>query len=309
MDIRDLAYFEIIAETGHMGQAAERLGRTQPALSKCVQRLESAVGAELFARTGRGIVLTQVGEILLNRARQMRLAMDESLREVREFAAGSAGHVRIGTGATMAESLLPQVCRELIASAPGVTVEILIGMNDFLRSALRAGDLDVIAGVVLTGEEKEFHIELFGLDEVVVVAARGHPLCGRAVSIEELALYRWVLPGRSVAMRQWLDKVFEAHGLLGPQVQIETNSIVMLPRLIAESELLSFTSTRNLSMERIGRQVEPLMLEATTMRRHLGVVRRRDSYLSPAMGRLATLLREHGRSLEGDMFDRASASR
>jgi len=80
---------------------------------------------------------------------------------------------------------------------------------------------------VLAGEEREFTINVFGRDEVVVVAAHGHPLCGRPVTIHDLAPYKWVLPDRSVALRQWLDRVFEANGILGPLVQIETNSIVL----------------------------------------------------------------------------------
>lgn len=54
MDLRDLAYFEVIADLGHMGRAADKLGRTQPALTKCIQRLEELVGADLFEWTGRG---------------------------------------------------------------------------------------------------------------------------------------------------------------------------------------------------------------------------------------------------------------
>ena len=124
---------------------------------------------------------------------------------------------------------------------------------------------------------------------------RGHPLCGRAVTIHELAPYKWVLPDRSVAMRQWLDRVFEANGILGPLVQIEANSIVMLPRLIVETDLLSFTSTRNLTPSRIGGYVEPLRLDTTTMRRHFGIIQRRDVFPSPAVSRVASLLLEQGR--------------
>src|SRR6185437_8541527 len=116
MDLRDLAYFEVIADLGHMGRAGDKLGRTQPALTKCIQRLEEIVGADLFERTGRGIKLTPVGEILLSRARRMRETMEESLREVTDFAAGAAGHVSIGCGATMGEYLLPQICRAIIAA-------------------------------------------------------------------------------------------------------------------------------------------------------------------------------------------------
>ena len=166
---------------------------------------------------------------------------------------------------------------------------------------MRAGGLDLLVSPVLAGEEREFTINVFGRDEVVVVAAHGHPLCGRPVTIHDLAPYKWVLPDRSVALRQWLDRVFEANGILGPLVQIETNSIVLLLRLIVETKLLSFTSTRNLAPDRIGRYVEPLRLDTTTMRRHFGVVQRRYVYPSPAVSRIAALLFEKGRLLvQGD---------
>jgi len=105
-----------------------------------------------------------------------------------------------------------------------------------------------------------------------------------------------VLPARSVAMRQWLDNVFEAHGLPLPVAQIETNSITTLPRLIADTSLLSFTSTRNLHPLRLGSQLDRLMLDSTTMRRPLGFVRRRDGYLSPAAQRVIDLLKSKGRA-------------
>ena len=295
MDLRDLAYFEVIADLGHMGRAADKLGRTQPALTKCIQRLEEMVGADLFERTGRGITLTRVGEILLSRARRMREAMEESLREVTDFAAGAAGHVKIGCGATMGEYLLPQICRAIIADAPGLTIEIQIGMSGVVRTALRDRTLDVAIGPILQSDEQEFRHEAFGIDEVVVVAAKDHPLCGKQLTIQDLVASKWVLPARTVAMRQWIDNVFEAHGLPSPAVQIETNSITTLPKLIADTALLSFTSTRNLHPLRLGSQLDRLLIDTTTMRRPLGFVTRRDGYLSPAAQRVVGLLKSKGR--------------
>jgi len=295
MDLRDLAYFEVIADLGHMGRAADKLGRTQPALTKCIQRLEEMVGADLFERTGRGITLTRVGEILLSRARRMRETMEESLREVTDFAAGAAGHVSIGCGATMGEYLLPQICRAIIADAPGLTIEVQIGMSGVVRTALRDRTLDLAIGPILQSDEQEFRHEAFGIDEVVVVAAKEHPLCGKPLAIQDLAASKWVLPARTVAMRQWIDNVFEAHGLPSPAVQIETNSITTLPKLIADTALLSFTSTRNLHPLRLGSQLDRLMIDTTTMRRPLGFVTRRDGYLSPAAQRVVGLLKSKGR--------------
>ena len=62
LDLRDLRYFEVIAETGNMGRAARALFRTQPALTGCVRRLEGTLGTQLFERVGRGIRLTAAGE-------------------------------------------------------------------------------------------------------------------------------------------------------------------------------------------------------------------------------------------------------
>lgn len=295
MDLRDLTYFEVIADLGHMGRAADKLGRTQPALTKCIQRLEEAVGADLFERTGRGITLTRVGEVLLARARRMREAMEESLREVTDFAAGTAGRVGIGCGATMGEYLLPQICRAIIADAPGLAIEVQIGMSGVVRAALRERILDLAIGPILPSDEQEFAHEAFGMDDVVVVAAKDHPLCGHGLTIEDLVAAKWVLPARTVAMRQWLDKVFEANGLPPPNVQIETNSITTLPKLIADTALLSFTSTRNLHPLRLGSQLDRLMIDTTTMRRPLGFITRRDGYLSPAAQRVVGLLKSRGR--------------
>jgi DNA-binding transcriptional LysR family regulator len=298
MDLRDLAYFEVIAETQNLGRAAERLGRTKPALTKSVRRLEASIGASLFARVGRGIVLTPVGMVLRDRARRIGNTMDEVLREVSEFATGTAGHVRIGTGATTAEYLLPQVFSSLVKSNPSVTLELVIGMNDVLRASLRAGKLDLVAGPVSSNEGSEFTVHVFGNDEVVVAASKNHSLCGRSsLTIEDLIGCKWVLPATSVATRQWLDRAFTSRGLPGPLVQLETNSLHLLPRLIAQTDLLSFIPRRNLEPGRARAPLKELPIEATTMHRHFGVMYRADSYLPPAALRLIAGMQESARQI------------
>ena len=297
MDLRDLGFFEVIAEVGHLGRASDRLGRTQPALTKCIQRLEDEVGAQLFARGPRGVSLTPVGEVLLARAKRLRTTMEASMREVGDFASGAAGHVRLGIGATLAEYLLPQVARRLMQESPGVTLEVTIAMSTPLRRALKHEEIDLAVGPIQDTDESEFEVGMIGHDEVVVVAEHGHPLVGRPVALPELAPFGWVLPARGIAMRDFLDQVFSARGLQAPAVQIEANSIVMLPRLIAETSLLTYTSTRNLAEGRLGGTVSRLDLDDTTMRRKLGTIRPRDAYVSPATLRLERLLEQAASSM------------
>jgi DNA-binding transcriptional LysR family regulator len=217
--------------------------------------------------------------------------MDEVLREVGNFAHGAVGNVRIGTGATTAEYLLPEVCSAVLAQTPGVTFEIVIGMNDVLRQSLRAGNLDVVVGPLSAGDEEEWVVHDLGEDVVVVAAAREHELIGHPVDVRDLRAYRWVLPAASVATRQWLDRAFEAQGLPGPEVQIQTNVISLLPRLIAKTDLLSFISRRNLGPGRAGEPLAEIPVAATTMPRRLGLVHRKDGYLPPAALQFISVIR------------------
>src|SRR5581483_1974594 len=224
IDLRDLRYFETIAELEHVGRAAERLHLTQPALTRCVRRLEEAFGTTLFQRVGRGIRLTAAGEKLLARARRLHVAADETAREMLDFARGESGQVQLGIVPTAAQYVLPPVCKALLRDTPNVSLKITIGQNDVLTPLIKSGDLDVMISFGSTADEELEAHPIFE-DVMVVAAARSHPILrGQSrLRMSDLLQHRWVLPPRSVESRQWLDSAFDAHGLGRPVVQIETN--------------------------------------------------------------------------------------
>lgn len=302
MELRDLAYFQTIAEIGHMGRAAVKLGRTQPALTKSVRRLEADIGADLFERSGRGLRLTAVGEALLARTRQLRNTVDMTVRAVRDVARGDIGHVRLGSAATPAEYLLPSLVGRLLEEAPKVTIELTIGINDVLRGLLSTGRLDLVIGPLPENNSVFMSLPVME-DKVVVVARKGHPLAGRSASLKDMAAHCWVLPGPSAAMRLWLERVFTTHGFEPPKVQIETNTMIVLPKIIGQTDLLSFLSVRNLKHGDAGQSLQEIPLETTTMLRHLGVLYRNDAYMSPAALRLIELIKHHAKALRFDDVD------
>ncbi len=292
-DLRDLRYFETIADVGHVGRAAQKVFRTQPALTGSVRRLEGIVGTALFQRAGRGIRLTTAGEALYARAKSLRIATEDAVREVRDLGKGLAGNVRVGAVPTVARFLLPRACRELLRMAPGVTLKTLIGHNDLILAALKAGDLDTAVSFSTRADDDLFSHEIFE-DEVVVVASRTHPVFRGRMRMKDLLDYPWVLAGAGVATRQWLDDAFQAKGLPAPSVQIETNLILLLPPLIEQNKMLSFISRRHLKR---GTALKEVPLKETTMRRTFALTYRRYSYLSPAAARFVELLRTRGRQL------------
>ena len=300
MDLRDLRYFETIAELEHLGRAAEKLHRSPPALTKCIRRLEDALGTALFEREGRGIRLTAAGQALRRRARVLDVAMDDTLREIGAVTRGASGHLRIGVAPTIAQYLLPGACRSFLAAGNDVTIETLIGMSSFLRKALDDGEIDM-AITVRRRNDDEFIEHAIVDDHVVVVAGSGHEIFRRPATIADLARYRWVLPLATYddEIRHFIDASFHRHGLPPPKVQIETNSVTLLPNLIAATGLLSFVSRRNLGRGTVGAPLREVRVKGLALRREFALLHRKDSYLSPVAVRFIELLRSKGQSLFG----------
>src|SRR4029453_14298530 len=171
LDLRALRYFEAIARLGHLGRAAEQLHLTQPALTRCVRRLEDMFGTELFRRAGRGIQLTSAGEALLARARRLHVAADETAREMVDFARGDSGHVKLGIVPTAAQLLLPSVCRALLSETADVSIKTVVGQDDVLTESLKSGDLDLM---VCFGGPTDDALDAYVIaEDVMVVAASG----------------------------------------------------------------------------------------------------------------------------------------
>ena len=291
MDLRDLAYFEVIAELGHLGRAAQKLNRSQPALTKSIQRLEESLGARLFERDGRRIKLTAVGELLKVRGKQLQQSVAETQREIRDVANGVMGNIRLGCAASMADHLLPHLTATLLSRAPQITLNLVIGQDDLLRESLFSGRLDMVICPQYEADPLlEFHA-LFD-DEAVVVASRNHPLFSAGYELRDLCQYRWVLPATAVPARRWIDNAFQSRDLPLPQVQIETTSISLLPRLIGETNLLSFLARETLEDVKGVTHLREIKLKETTMKRTIVIFVRTGAYLSPAAQVLLNVLKD-----------------
>jgi DNA-binding transcriptional LysR family regulator len=137
-----LRVFLFIAEEGSFTRAAERVGRTQSAVSMQVQRLETLLGQKLLLRSRGGSVdLTPHGRLLLGRAAEM-VALNDSIWGA--FRAPLvAGSVRLGTPDDYAWRYLPPVLARFADTHPAVQVEVVCAQSDELVERLKAGDLDL----------------------------------------------------------------------------------------------------------------------------------------------------------------------
>jgi DNA-binding transcriptional LysR family regulator len=288
MDLRDLRYFETIAELQHVGRASARLHRTQPALTSCVRRLEEDCGAALFEKSGRGIRLTAAGKVLLRWARRMRVDVEDAKRELSSIGKGLAGHVRIGIVPTAAQFILPSVARQLLQEAPEVTLATVIGLVDTLGPQLRAGELDLMVGTEGPAEAG-YVSKVLTEDAIVVAASANHELFQGKPTLKDLTRYRWALQPPGAPTRDWLDHTFDRKQLPRPSVQVETTMLLMLPPLIAQTGLLSFISRHHLTARAGKTTLKEVPIKEAVMRRRLVVTYRDTGYLSPVAARLIDL--------------------
>lgn len=142
LDLTLLRSFLAVAETRTFDAAAALVGRTQPAVSQQMRRLEAELGQALFRRIGRGSELTAAGVRLVSHARRLLAVHDETLAVLTHGGAAS-GLVRIGAPPDIAETALPELLRRFVQAHPDVRIEARVGRSPALLDALREGAIDI----------------------------------------------------------------------------------------------------------------------------------------------------------------------
>ena len=293
MDLRDIEYFAVIAEHGHLGRAAEALGLGQPALSISLRRLERAAEAKLVKRTPKGVELTAVGSALLSHVRRLQLARSDLAREVADLAHGRAGHVRLGASSANEHTLLPEACSALLMESPKVTLSASILDNEALLPALRRGDVDLAIAHIQGQLHNDLAQEPIGQDEFVVYCSVRHRLARRrTVSLADLAGERWASTPAS-ATTSWLSlrRSFEERGLAPPLLTLVSESVPLRHRTVALSNLVGIASRRGVQANAPHYGLAILRVTDLDWLRPIAVVYRKDAYLSPAAKRFIEILK------------------
>lgn len=141
IDLALLRTFVAIVETGGLTSAGRLVGRTQPAISHQMKRLEEAVGRPLFAPDKRKLTLTSDGEMLLDHAREMLRLNDDIISSLASPAI--EGHVTLGTPDLYAAYLLPSILGRFSKAYPSIEIELRCQRSISLISALKTEEIDL----------------------------------------------------------------------------------------------------------------------------------------------------------------------
>jgi len=166
LDLLLLKSFVAVVDTRSLTAAAKRIGRTQSAVSQQIQKLEYAIGKELFGRDRRRLVLTQNGELLLQYARAILRLNDEA--KARLSTPEIKGQVRFGTPDLYAAYLLPSVLANFARAYPRVDIELRCALSVSLHAALAQDELDL---ALVTGRPSDKGGQFVRREQLVWVAA------------------------------------------------------------------------------------------------------------------------------------------
>ncbi|NUP83099.1 MAG: LysR family transcriptional regulator [Nonomuraea sp.] len=219
MTLAQLRALIAVAEHGGFTAAAEHIGMSQPAVSRAVTSLERELGAPLFVRHRDGVALTEAGRRALARARETLRSFDLIRADVAAAAGQISGMLRLASLPSATGTLIAQPLRAFTDRYPHVQVRLFEGVDDDIRSWLRAGAAEV--GVVRLPAPGLHTLHLSTHDMLTVLPA-GNPLAERqAVHISELAGQPFILTtagcrplimGASRECGVKLDVAFEASG-------------------------------------------------------------------------------------------------
>jgi DNA-binding transcriptional LysR family regulator len=223
-----------------MQHAAREVGLTQPAISKVVGELERIFGAPLFERGRRGVIPTECGRALMDRAQLMLNDFESAKGEILAIARGAIGRVRIGVLPVAETPILSRTLLALRKSVPSLAVQVEDGTHAALLGSLRRGEIDcMISRLDVRAGDQDLHIEKLIEMPISVVASPSHPLThARQVLWSDLARYRWIMPRPGTPIRAMIDQQFIQAGTVPPVPMIESTSIRLNQAIVARTDMI-----------------------------------------------------------------------
>jgi len=281
MEIRQLRAFIAIAELGTFTAGALRVHVTQAAISMQIRQLENELGAKLFVRAPRRVMLTEAGEQLLHRARQILRDHDAALDEIAELAGAERGRLRIGSASAMVTTdVLPNLLKEVRKQHARAEITVASGTSEALVQQILAGELDV-AFVSLPVEARGINTERLIQDQLVAIASPRHLLAKqRTISAYTLAGEKLILGERGGNTRRLIDQFFEQAGIT-LQVSMELSRQASIRRMVEEDMGVGIVPLQSVEEEVERGRLVRWWIEGAQINWELGIARLIGGYESP----------------------------
>lgn len=283
MELMQLEMFVAVVEEGSVRGAAERVFRTQPAVSIAVSKLEREFEAPLFDRSKRHEYrLTQVGEALYQHATRMLGLRSETVSAISDIRNLRLGRLRIGANESISLHLLPRLAQTFLTVHSGIRMEVKCERSKSLLADLKDRKLD-LALLSFRPEDKELDCKFVMQDELVLITSPSHAFAVKArVGMKDLSEESLLVMDVSEPS-PWHRKIAEAFvEVKAPlHLTVENAPIEMIKKMVAVGVGVGFVPLMSVREEKESGELAVIEVDGFRLERSVWLVRRR-AVQSPA---------------------------
>ena len=208
--------FYTVANTGNISKAAKELYISQPAISKCIQKLEESVGCKLFSRSSRGVVLTDEGKLLYEHVSEAFETLTMGEEKLKRSIELGVGHLKIGISYTLCKYLLLPYLKEFIRQNPHISISISCQSTNDTLKLLEDNKIDI--GLIGKPENlKNIHFDFLEEIEDIFVAAKDYLRNLKARGIQKdhiLQSSTLMLLDKNNMTRQYIDDYLQENQII-----------------------------------------------------------------------------------------------
>ena len=288
MDIQSLQAFVMVAESASFSQAANRLFLTQSAVSKRIAVLEQQLNCRLFDRIGRHIMLTEAGERLLPKAREIQLALKDAEILVSNLNEEVSGRLSFAASHHISLHRLPPILKSFAQSFPDVTLDLRFDESELAYESVLKGDIELALITLAPHADARICSEQIWDDRLFYTVSKHHPLAQKPqVTMTELNTYPAILPRPETFTHQLVRQQMSAWKM-EPNLSMSTNYLDTIRMMVSIGLGWSL-----LPESLIDEQLIRLNLEAAPIHRPLGYIYHRERTLSNAAQQMVSLLQNN----------------
>lgn len=294
VDPRHLVQLYTIVEVGSFVAAAERLGLTQPGLSRNIRILEARIGVKLLNRGKHGATPTDEGKVLAAYGRTLRELTQQAATIGTAVQRGEVGELRLGASFSIANGLIAEPISRFLERRPKASVRVIPGPTPHLLQDLDAGQLDlVVGGTQLVSQQHGVRFEPLIENQLVVIGRRDHPLSQLdPVPATALMEARWIVCSQHDPLRVDVESGMTSLGLTRECVALETGSTSLVVDVLTQTDFLALVPSAFASSLVADGKISRLKLESTFTLRPIGVAYRSNGDIPPVALAFMKMLRE-----------------
>jgi DNA-binding transcriptional LysR family regulator len=282
LKLHELRVLISVVQAGSMGKAAERLGTSQPAVSRTIANLEHALGVRLLDRSPRGIEATPYGRALINRGIAAFDELRQGVKDIEFLADPTTGEVRIGASIAVAVGFVSAVIDQLSRRYPRLVFDVLDVDTDTAIRALEERKVDlVIAHIIRPIDEEHMNVEVLLHERHVVIAGiQSQWVRRRRLRLTDLMDEPWMLPPPDSPYGSVVLEAFRANGLNSPRT-IVTSLFPVRNALLTTGRFLTMVPRVVLAFPADNPAFKRLPIELPITRRPLGIITLKNRTLNP----------------------------